>query len=115
MEALTGCIKDLISGADQSASVRILAAAVFGSAPSYNPSSSSDSPTVTPFECRAEHMVGLFPSSLNSACLALDINEYDELWQNVWSMQPSIDVLFNDNGSTKNDIFCVTSGQVSDS
>lgn len=114
MEALTGCIKDLISGGRHNKSVRILAAADLGSAPSYNPSSSSDSPAVNPFECGAEHVVGLFPSSLNSVCLALDTDEYDELWQNVWSIQPGIDVLFNDNGSTKNDIFYVTSGQVSD-
>lgn len=107
---LYGYIKRIKQG-EQGLRLRMLAAAVFGAAPSYQAAGSVNVPT--PFEYVPSQLVGLHATSSGKPALALTAAEYDDLWFKVWAEDYNQGRLF-DGTTTKDAIFHMTAGHVSD-
>ena len=110
--ALFGYMKRLKQG-ECGLRLRIVAAAVFGNAPSQQLSSSSAETTITPFEYSHEQLVGFHPvDDDNEPFLALGAAEHNELWSLFWAACPQASEAFLD-CTTRDAIFSVSAGQAS--
>lgn len=94
--------------------LRIVAAAVYGDAPSYGAAGSASTGLLhsnagTPFEIGLDRQVRLHRSEPDQPALTYTVGEYDELWAATWGDHQA--ELFSGT-VTKMDILWVTAGQV---
>jgi hypothetical protein len=94
--------------------VRILAAAVFGDAPSHasDRGSGSNGSIATPFEYSPDQLVSFFPGEGGGPTLALTRDESKELWSKFWEGHPLGARLFVVDSDIEDTVFKLTSGQV---
>ena len=117
MDELWTFIKRLAAGDDRACHMplRIVAAAVYGDAPSYGVVGSASTTCLlhshagTPFEIGNDRQVGLHRSEPGQPALAYTTLEFDELWVLTWGEREA--QLF-DGKATKEAISWVTAGQV---
>lgn len=105
---LYGYIKRLKQGEKR---IRLRVLAAFGAVPSHQAAGNVFVPT--PFEYDSNQLVGLHATSSGEPALALTTAEYDDLWFKVWAEDYNQGRLF-DGTTTKDAIFYVTAGHVSD-
>ena len=111
VEALYGYIKRLKQG-QQGLRLFILAAAVFGNAPSAA-AGDATSTSVTPFDYSPDQLVGFHPSDeQGSPALALTPAEHEDLWTKFWSSHPRGNLFHGD--ATRDALLALTAGQVCD-
>lgn len=94
---------------------RILAASFFGSSPSNAPNAGPSIAIPSPLDVDPKHVVGLRPKDADSLGLVLTLEEFHDLWAQVWSpdvCQLPEHELFMDSSQTKDAVFEITAGQV---
>ena len=111
-DTLFGYMKRLKQG-EKGLRLRIVAAAVFGNAPSQQLASSALSSAMnTPFEYSPEQLVGFHAVCDDEPCLALGISEHNELWSIFWAAFPQASDAFHEY-TARDAIVSITAGQAS--
>ena len=94
---------------------RILVASVFGSSPSDASNAGPSIAIPSPLDVDPRHLIGLRPKDADSPGLVLTLEEFHDLWAQVWSQfatQLPEHELFVANAQTKDAVFEITAGQV---